>query len=183
MALVNAYFEDHMKKNPVSEEVLRKEYERIKPQIPAKEYKVRHILVEKEDEAKNILAQLKKGGNFEKLAAQHSTDPGSKGRGGDLDWGPAERFVKPFAEAITGLQKGQTSEAPVKTDFGYHIIRLDDERASKIPSFDEAKPQLQQMMQGSIVQKAVAELRAKAKIEESPAAKPEGAAKKESAKQ
>jgi peptidyl-prolyl cis-trans isomerase C len=170
MALVNAYFEEYMKKNPVSDDMLRKEYERIKPQIPAKEYKVRHILVPKEDDAKNVLAQLKKGGNFEKLAAEHSTDPGSKGRGGDLDWGPAERFVKPFAEAITKLQKGQTSEAPVKTDFGYHIIRLDDERAAKIPSFEEAKPQLQQMMQGSVVQKAVADLRAKAKIEDGPSA-------------
>jgi peptidyl-prolyl cis-trans isomerase C len=168
MALVNAYFDDYMKKNPVSDEMLRKEYERIKPQIPAKEYKVRHILVAKEEDAKNILAQLKKGGNFEKLAAEHSVDPGSKGRGGDLDWGPAERFVKPFSEAITKLQKGQTSEAPVKTDFGYHIIRLDDERAAKIPSFEEAKPQLQQMVQGTVVQKAVADLRAKAKIEESP---------------
>jgi peptidyl-prolyl cis-trans isomerase C len=165
MALVNAYFEDYMKKNPVSDDMLRKEYDRIKPQIPAKEYKVRHILVEKEEDAKNILAQLKKGGNFEKLAAQHSTDAGSKVRGGDLDWGPAERYVKPFADAVTKLQKGQTVDAPVKSDFGYHIIRLDDERAAKIPSFEEAKPQLQQMVQGSIVQKAVADLRAKAKIE------------------
>jgi peptidyl-prolyl cis-trans isomerase C len=165
MALVNAYFEEYMKKNPVSDDMLRKEYERIKPQIPAKEYKVRHILVAKDEEAKYLVAQLKKGGNFEKLAAEHSTDPGSKGRGGDLDWGPAERFVKPFAEAITKLQKGQTSDV-VKTDFGYHIIRLDDERAAKIPTFEEAKPQLQQMMQGSVVQKAVSELRAKAKIED-----------------
>jgi peptidyl-prolyl cis-trans isomerase C len=165
MTLVNAYFEDYLKKNPVSDDVLRKEYERIKPQIPAKEYKVRHILVEKEEDAKNILAQLKKGGNFEKLAAQHSTDPGSKTRGGDLDWGPAQRYVKPFADAVTKLKKGEMVEAPVHTDFGYHIIRLDDERASKIPTFEEAKPKLQQMMQGSIVQKAVSDLRAKAKIE------------------
>jgi peptidyl-prolyl cis-trans isomerase C len=170
MALVNAYFEDHMKKNPVTDDMLRKEYERIKPQIPAKEYKVRHILVAKDEEAKYLLAQLKKGGNFEKLAAEHSTDPGSKVRGGDLDWGPAERFVKPFADAITKLQKGQTSEV-VKTDFGYHIIRLDDERAAKIPTFEEAKPQLQQMVQSSIVQKAVTELRSKAKIEDSEAKK------------
>ncbi|MGZ9014290.1 MAG: peptidylprolyl isomerase [Burkholderiales bacterium] len=165
MTLVNAYFEDYLKKNPVSDDVLRKEYERIKPQIPAKEYKVRHILVEKEDDAKNILAQLKKGGSFEKLAAQHSTDPGSKTRGGDLDWAPAQRYVKPFADAVTKLKKGEMVDAPVHTDFGYHIIRLDDERASKIPTFEEAKPKLQQMMQGSIVQKAISDLRAKAKIE------------------
>lgn len=165
MVLVNAYFEDYLKKNPVTDEMLRKEYERLKPQLPAKEYKVRHILVEKEDDAKSIIAQLKKGGSFEKLAAEHSKDPGSKGRGGDLDWGPAERYVKPFAEAVTKLKKGQLVDAPVKTDFGYHVIRVDDERASKVPSFDEAKPQLQQLVQNQVVQKAIADLRAKAKVE------------------
>ena len=92
-----------------------------------------------------MLAQLKKGGNFEKLAAQYSTDPGSKDKGGDLDWAPAERYVKPFGEALMKLKKGQTTDAPVQTDFGYHVIRLDDERAAKVPSFEEAKPQLQQM--------------------------------------
>ena len=166
MALVNAYFDDYMKNNPVSDDMLRKEYERVKPQIPAKEYKARHILVAKEEDAKNVLAQLKKGGNFEKLAAQYSTDPGSKNKGGDLDWAPAERYVKPFADALTKLKKGQTVDAPVQTDFGYHIIRLDDERAAKVPSFEEAKPQLQQMVQGSIVQKQLADLRAKAKIDD-----------------
>jgi peptidyl-prolyl cis-trans isomerase C len=166
MALVNAYFDDYMKNNPISDDLLRKEYERVKPQIPAKEYKARHILVAKEEDAKNVLAQLKKGGNFEKLAAQYSTDPGSKNKGGDLDWAPAERYVKPFGEALMKLKKGQTVDAPVQTDFGYHIIRLDDERAAKVPSFEEAKPQLQQMVQGSIVQKQLADLRAKAKIDE-----------------
>jgi peptidyl-prolyl cis-trans isomerase C len=166
MALVNAYFDDYMKNNPISDDLLRKEYERVKPQIPAKEYKARHILVAKEEDAKNVLAQLKKGGNFEKLAAQYSTDPGSKNKGGDLDWAPAERYVKPFGEALMKLKKGQTTDAPVQTDFGYHIIRLDDERAAKVPSFEEAKPQLQQMVQGSIVQKQLADLRAKAKIDE-----------------
>jgi peptidyl-prolyl cis-trans isomerase C len=165
MTLVNAYFDDFMKKNPITDDVLKKEYERLKPQLPAKEYKVRHILVEKEDDAKNIIAQIKKGGSFEKLAGEHSNDPGSKGRGGDLDWGPAERYVKPFAEAVTKLKKGQMTEAPVHTDFGYHVIRVDDERATKVPSFEEAKPQLTQLVQNQIVQKAIADLRAKAKVE------------------
>ena len=164
-ALVNAYFEDYVKRNPVSDDMLRKEYERLKPQIPPKEYRVRHILVEKEDEAKNIIAQLKKGGSFEKLAAAHSTDPGSKGRGGDLDWAPAENYVKPFAEAVTRLKKGQLSDAPVQSDFGYHVIRLDDERATKIPSFEEAKAQLQQVVQTQLIQKVIADMRAKAKVE------------------
>ena len=164
-ALVNAYFEDYLKKNPISDDMLRKEYERLKPQVPAKEYRIRHILVEKEDEAKNIIAQIKKGGSFEKLAAEHSSDPGSKGRGGDLDWGPAERYVKPFADAVTKLKKGQMTDAPVQSDFGFHVIRVDDERATKIPSFEEAKPQIQQVVQTQLVQKAIADLRAKAKVE------------------
>lgn len=164
-ALVNAYFEDYLKKNPISDDMLRKEYERLKPQVPAKEYRIRHILVEKEDDAKNIIAQIKKGGSFDKLAAEHSTDPGSKGRGGDLDWGPAERYVKPFADAVTRMKKGQMTDAPVHSDFGYHVIRVDDERATKIPNFEEAKPQIQQVVQTQLVQKAIADLRAKAKIE------------------
>jgi peptidyl-prolyl cis-trans isomerase C len=164
-ALVNAYLEDYLKKHPITDDVLKKEYERLKPQIPAKEYKLRHILVAKEDDAKNLIAQIKKGASFEKLAAEHSNDPGSKPRGGDLDWGPAERYVKPFAEAVIKLKKGQMTETPVHSDFGFHIIRVDDERATKVPSFEEAKPQLQQLVQGQVVQKAIADLRASAKVE------------------
>jgi peptidyl-prolyl cis-trans isomerase C len=164
-ALVNAYFEDYLKRNPITDDMLRKEYDRLKPQLPAKEFRVRHILVQKEDEAKNLIAQIRKGASFEKLAAEHSQDPGSKVRGGDLDWGPAERYVKPFAETLIKLKKGQMTDAPVHTDFGYHIIRLDDERATKVPTFEEAKPQLAQLLQGQVVQKAVADLRASAKIE------------------
>jgi len=163
--LVNAYFEDFLKKHPVTEDMLKKEYERLKPELPAREYRVRHILVEKEDDAKNIIAQIRKGGSFEKLAAEHSRDPGSKGRGGDLDWAPAENYVKPFADAVRTLKKGQMTDAPVRTDFGFHVIRVEDERATKIPTFDEAKQQLQQLVQNQVVQKAVADLRSKAKIE------------------
>lgn len=163
--LLNAYFEDYLRKNPITEDMLKKEFERLKPQLPAKEYKVRHILVEKEDDAKNIIAQIKKGANFEKLAAEHSNDPGSKVRGGDLDWAPAERYVKPFSDTVIKLKKGQMTDAPVQTDFGYHIIRLDDERSTKIPSFEEAKPQLQQLLQTQIVQKHIGDLRGKAKVE------------------
>lgn len=163
--LVNAYFEDYLRRNPISDEVLRKEYERIKPELPAREYRVRHILVEKEEDAKNLIAQIKKGASFEKLAAEHSRDTGSKARGGDLDWAPAENYVKPFAEAVKKLKKGQMTDAPVHSDFGFHVIRLEDERATKIPTFEEAKQQLHQLVQNQVVQKAVAELRSKAKIE------------------
>lgn len=163
--LVNAFVQDYVRANPITEDVMRKEYERIRPTIPAKEYKARHILVDKEDEAKEAIAQIRKGGNFEKIAAEKSKDTGSKGRGGDLDWGPAGRYVKPFGEALAKLKKGQMTDAPVQSEFGWHVIRLDDERATKVPSYEEAKPQIQQMMQNQQVQKMLGDLRAKAKIE------------------
>lgn len=163
--LVNAYVQDYMKANPVNDDAVKKEYERIKPTIPAKEFKARHILVDKEDDAKDIIAQLKKGGSFEKLAADKSKDTGSKTRGGDLDWAPAGRYVKPFGEALDKLKKGQLTDAPVQSEFGFHVIRLDDERAVKVPTLDEAKPQITQMLQGQAVQKMLADLRAKAKVE------------------
>jgi peptidyl-prolyl cis-trans isomerase C len=163
--LVNAFVQDYMKTHPVTDDAMRKEYDRVKPTIPAKEFKARHILVEKEDEAKEVIAQIRKGGNFEKIAAEKSKDTGSKARGGDLDWGPAGRYVKPFGDALAKLKKGQMTDTPVQSEFGWHVIRLDDERATKIPSFEEAKPQIQQMMQSQQVQKMLADLRAKAKVE------------------
>lgn len=163
--LANAYFEDYFRKNPITDDMLRKEYERIKPELPAKEYRVRHILVEKEDDAKNLIAQIRKGGSFEKLAAEHSRDPGSSKRGGDLDWAPAENYVKPFQEAVVKAKKGVLLDAPVKTDFGFHVIRVEDERATKVPPFEEVKPQLTQMVQNQLVQKAISDLRAKAKVD------------------
>ena len=162
--LSNAYIQEILRANPVTDDMVKKEYERIKAQS-AKEYKTRHILVEKEDEAKNIIAQLKKGASFEKLAAEKSNDPGSKTNGGDLDWSMPSRFVKPFGDAMVKLKKGQFTETPVQTNFGWHVIRVDDERAAKIPGFDEAKPQVQQGLQNQAVEKAIADLRAKAKIE------------------
>lgn len=164
--LASAYVQDYVKANPVTDDAMRKEYEqKIKPTIPAKEYKARHILVEKEDEAKEILALLKKGGNFEKLAADKSKDPGSKARGGDLDWSAPSRYAKPFADALGKLKKGQTTDAAVQTDFGWHIIRLDDERSVKVPTFEEVKPKVQEMMQGQQIQKMLSDARAKAKVE------------------
>jgi peptidyl-prolyl cis-trans isomerase C len=163
--LVNAFVQEYVRANPITDDVMRKEYERIRPTIPAKEYKARHILVDKEDEAKDAIAQIRKGGNFEKIAAEKSKDTGSKGRGGDLDWGPAGRYVKPFGDALAKLKKGQMTDAPVQSEFGWHVIRLDDERATKVPTYEEAKPQIQQMMQNQQVQKMLGDLRAKAKIE------------------
>jgi len=163
--LINAYLQDYLKANPVSEDDLKKEYESVKASAASREYKVRHILVESEDEAKQVLAQLKKGGNFEKLAAEKSKDQGSKGRGGDLDWATPARYVPAFGQAITKLKKGQLSDPPVQTQFGWHVIRLDDERPAKFPSFEEAKPQIEQQLRQQTVNKAFSDLRAKAKIE------------------
>jgi peptidyl-prolyl cis-trans isomerase C len=164
--LVRALFEEEVKRNPITDAQLEQQYEVFKGSMGANEYKVRHILVDKEDDAKAIIAELNKGGDFAKLAKEKSKDPGSKDNGGDLDWGPSARYVKPFADAVTGMQKGQTTPAPVKTDFGYHVIRLDDVRPLQVPPFAELKEQFRQRAQQAQVQKLVAELRSKAKIEE-----------------
>src|SRR5262249_39256249 len=159
-----AYIQDYMKANPITEDVMKREYENAKAQVGTKEYHAHHILVKQEDEAKQIIAQLKKGANFEKLAAEKSEDTGSKGRGGDLDWSPPARYVKPFGDALAKLKKGQVTDAPVQTQFGWHVIRLDDERPTKIPAYEDVKPNIQQQLQAQLVQKAIADLRAKAKI-------------------
>jgi len=164
--LVRALFEEEVKKNPITEAQLEQQYEVFKGSMGANEYKVRHILVDKEDDAKAIIAELNKGGDFAKLAKEKSKDPGSKDNGGDLDWGPSARYVKPFADAVTGMQKGQTTPVPVKTDFGYHVIRLDDVRPLQVPPFAELKEQFRQRAQQQQIQKLVAELRSKAKIED-----------------
>ncbi len=163
--LVNAYVQDYFKSNPINEDSMKKEYERIKSQLGEKEYKARHILVKSEDEAKQLIAQIKKGGNFEKLAAEKSEDQGSKVRGGDLDWSAPGRYVKPFSDALVKLKKGQLTEAPVQSPFGWHVIRLDDERPFKAPGYEELKPNLQQRMQQQALDKVIGDLRAKAKIE------------------
>lgn len=163
--LINAYLQDYVKAHPVTDDEVKKEYERVKATAGAREYKVRHILVENEDEAKQIIVQLKKGASFEKLAGEKSKDQGSKDRGGDLDWATPARYVPAFGEAITKLKKGQLTDAPVQTQFGWHVIRLDDERPSKFPSFDEVKPQIEQQLRQQTVNKAFTDLRAKAKVE------------------
>ena len=158
--LVRAYVGDWLKANPVSDAALHKEYDAIKAQMGDKEYKVRHILVEKEDEAKEIIVALQKGEKFEKLA-ERSKDPGSKANGGDLDWNAPGNFVKPFSDAMVKLPKGKFTTVPVQTQFGWHVIEVDDIRDAKVPSFDEVKPQLTQRMQGQALDIYFKDLRAK----------------------
>jgi len=161
--LVRAYMQDYLKNNQPSDEQLKKDYDMIKSALGNKEYRARHILVEKEDEAKDIIAQLQKGEKFEKLA-ERSKDPGSKDKGGDLDWASPANFAKPFSDAMVALQKGKFTPTPVQTQFGWHVIMLEDVRDTKAPSFDEVKPNLAQRAQGLAVEKHIAELRQKAGI-------------------
>ncbi|HTI47932.1 MAG TPA: peptidylprolyl isomerase [Casimicrobiaceae bacterium] len=159
--LVRAYVSDWLQKNPIPEAELHKEYDQIKSQIGDKEYKVRHILVDKEDEAKEIIAELQKGAKFEDLAKARSKDPGSKDKGGDLDWNAPTNFVKPFGDAMKSTPKGKFTAQPVQTQFGWHVIEVDDVRDAKVPTFDEVKPQLAQRMQAQWLDKYFKDLRAK----------------------
>jgi peptidyl-prolyl cis-trans isomerase C len=162
--LVNAYLQDFVASNPVKDEAVKNEYDAIVKAMGGKEYKARHILVEKEDEAKGIVARLQKGEKFEELA-KLSKDPGNKDRGGDLGWSHAGGYVKPFADALVALEKGKFSANPVKTEFGWHVIQLDDTRELKHPPLDEVKPQIQQRLQQQVLEKHIADLRARTKVE------------------
>lgn len=162
--LASAFIEDFVKNHPISEDQLHQEYDKLKAKLGDKEYNARHILVATEDEAKAIIAQLGKKVKFEKLAAK-SLDAGSAKQGGSLGWTIPGTFVPPFANALLELKKGEYTKTPVQTQFGWHVIKLDDVRALKVPSFDEVKPQLQQRLQQQALKKAVDDLRAKAKIE------------------
>jgi len=162
--IIRALIVEYLKKNPVAEADIKAEYDRFKAQAGDKEYKARHILVEKEDDAKAIITKLKGGAKFEELAKQ-SKDTGSAGNGGDLDWASPASFVKEFSTALTGLTKGQVTEAPVKTEFGYHVIRLDDVRAAKVPTLEEVKPQVTEALQQKKLQAFRQELRNKAKVQ------------------
>ena len=163
--LSRAFMQEAARVATVNEDAMKKEYERIKGQLGTKEYKPRHILVKTEDEAKEIIAQIKQGASFEKIAAEKSLDPGNKGRGGELDWSVPGSYVKPFGDALVKLKKGQMTDAPVQSNFGWHVVRLDDERSLKVPSYEEVKPNLQQQLQRQAGEKTLADLRAKAKIE------------------
>ena len=163
--LIRELFADQQRKNPVTEAEIKAEYDRFAASNGGKEYRARHILVEKEDDAKAIIASLKKGGKFDEIAKKQSKDPGSGANGGDLDWANAGSYVPEFSGALVKLTKGQTTETPVKTQFGWHVIRLEDTRDAKLPKLDEVKPQIAQQLQQQRLAKFQEELRGKAKIE------------------
>ncbi|MFZ4626563.1 MAG: foldase protein PrsA [Rhodoferax sp.] len=163
--LIRDLFTNYQKANVVTDEEVKAEYDKFAAANSGKEYKARHILVEKEDEAKAIIAQLKKGGKFDEIAKKSSKDPGSGAKGGDLDWAPAGNYVNEFSTALTQLTKGKMTETPVKSQFGYHVIRLDDTRDAQLPTLESVKPQVQQQLQQQKLAKYQNDLRSKAKVE------------------
>ena len=163
--MIDAFIGDHVRRNPVSDADVEKEYERVKAQQGQTEYKARHILVESEDQAKGLIADLKKGAKFDELAAKHTKDTGTKERGGDLDWNVPSVFDKQFSDAMVKLEKGKYTEAPVRTRFGFHVIQLDDTRAVKFPPLADVKQRIQQQLVQQKVEQLVRGLRAKAKVE------------------
>jgi len=163
--IVGAFLRDYARKHPITEAEIQKEYDRAKAQHGDKEYKARHILVETEDQAKSLIAELKKGGKFDELASKNSKDTGSAQRGGDLDWNVPATYDKQFSDAMMKLEKGKYTDTPVRTRFGFHIIQLDDVRPAKFAAFGEVRPRIQQMLVQNKIDELIKGLRAKAKIE------------------
>ena len=163
--LIRELFADYQKSNPVTDADIKAEYDRFISTNSGTEYRARHILVEKEDQARAIIASIKKGQKFEDIAKKQSKDPGSGAKGGDLDWASPGNFVKEFSQAMTSLKKGQMTEDPVKTQFGFHIIRLDDVRQAQAPKFEDVKPQIAQQLQQGRMNGYQQDLRSKAKVE------------------
>lgn len=162
--LIQALMRDELTRNPVTDEQVKAAYDEQNKAAGSKEYKARHILVESEAEAKDIIEQLKKGGKFEELAKK-SKDPGSAQRGGDLDWAAAGAYVKPFSDAMVKLEKGKTTEAPVQSQFGWHVIRVDDVRDAQFPPLEQVAPQIREALQQQRMAAFAEELRKKAKIQ------------------
>jgi peptidyl-prolyl cis-trans isomerase C len=163
--VISAYLRDWVRKHPISDAEVQKEYERVKAEQGDKEYRARHILVETEDQAKQVLADLKKGGKFDELAAKNSKDPGSKDRGGDLDWHAPGDFDRAFSDAMMKLEKGKYTDTPVRTRFGFHIIQLEDVRTGRFPPLAEVRPRIQQQLTQVRIDELVKGLRGKAKID------------------
>ncbi len=163
--LMQALLSDYAKKNSVTDADMKAEYDKFKAQSSGTEYRARHILVEKEDEAKALIAQIKAGGNFEELAKKNSKDPGSGANGGDLDFAAPGSYVPEFSQAMVKLKKGEMTQEPVKSQFGYHIIKLDDTREAQFPPFEEVKPQIKQRLEQQRLAAFRDEVRAKAKTD------------------
>jgi len=162
--LIQALLREVVEKQPVTDAQIKAAYEAQKVKVGGKVYRARHVLLEKEDDAKAVVEQLKKGAKFEELAKQ-SKDTGSAKNGGDLDWAAPDSFVKPFSDAMTKLQKGQYTETPVQTQFGWHVIRLEDVRDTQFPPLEQVAPQIRESLQQQKAQAFVQNLTKNAKIQ------------------
>ncbi|MSQ49919.1 MAG: peptidylprolyl isomerase [Betaproteobacteria bacterium] len=163
--IANAVVTEHLRVNPVSDADIQKEYDRARSQTGDREFKARHILVATEDDAKSVLADLKKGGKFDDISQKRSLDEGTRPRGGDLDWNVPRNFDKAFADAMLKLEKGEMTEAPVRSRFGFHVIQLDDVRPVNFPPLAQVKQQIQQRLVGQKIDGYIRDLRANSKIE------------------
>jgi len=163
--IANAVVDDYLRTHPVSDAEVQKAYDSAKAQTGDKEYKVSHILLGNEADAKAVIAELKKGAKFEDLAQKRSLDEGTRPNGGDLDWTLPSNLDKAFADAMMKLEKGKITETPVRTRYGYHVIRLDDVRQVNFPPLEQVKQQLHQRLVAQRIDTLLHDLRAKAKIE------------------
>jgi peptidyl-prolyl cis-trans isomerase C len=163
--MIREMLRDYARKNPVTDEMMRAEYERLKSEEAGQEYRASHILVETEEEAKSLIAQIKAGAKFDELAKKSSKDPGSAEKGGDLDFASPGNYVPEFGNAMAALKKGEMTEEPVKTQYGYHIIRLDDTRQKQFPSLEEVKGQIKQHLEQMSIMRFQEEIRTKSKTD------------------
>lgn len=162
--LSQAEVEDYLKAHPIGEEQIKAEYDRLVGAMNQNEYKARHILVKTKDEAENIIKELDAGKDFIAMAKKYSTGP-SADSGGDLGWFVPQRMVQPFADAVIALEKGQYTKQPVETQFGWHVILLEDTRQKAPPPFDQVKPQIEMMLKRKLIQEHIQELKQKAKVQ------------------
>ena len=163
--LIRTLLADVQKKSAVSDAEIQAEYDKFVKENAGQEIRSRHILVETEAQAKDLIAQISKGAKFEDLAKKHSKDPGSGANGGDLDWANPAGFVPEFSAAMVKLGKGQMTDAPVKSQFGWHIIRVEDVREAELPKLEEVKPQISQQLQQQKMGQFQEDLRKKAKVQ------------------
>ncbi|MCH7343900.1 peptidylprolyl isomerase [Pelomonas sp. CA6] len=163
--LIRELFADFAKKNPVTDADAQAEYDKFKAQAKGNEYRARHILVEKEDDAKALIAQIKGGAKFEDLASKNSKDTGSAANGGELGWSAPDAYVPEFSQALVALKPGQMTDTPVKSQFGFHIIRLEETREAQFPAFEDVKAQVVQRLQQQKLAKFQEELKDKAKTD------------------
>jgi peptidyl-prolyl cis-trans isomerase C len=162
--LAEAASEKYVTANPVTDDEVKAAYDTEVSNMP-KEYKARHILVEKKEAAETIIKELQAGGDFAKIAKAQSKDPVSAERGGDLGWFSAQAMVKPFSDALATLEKGKMTEAPVQTEYGWHVIELEDLRAPEAPAFEDVKEQVKNFAQRKKLQSYLEDLRKTAKIQ------------------